>query len=415
VVRRATIAVPALAAALLGWQLFLPPVIGLADNSDFAKTAGLFSLRADRADAFVHFARLWPFDPSYYWDSGFRTTGHVHLWLARAISGGGAVFDMRWIGLTHAGVALAALALAASALGWRALLLIPLLLDFAYSAYFNSMFMDAASIVWLALALAALVTRREGVFAVACLAFVCSKSTHAIGGVLLCGAGFWVFRRWALLAVTLAASAWSLTRITPVYQGQAVYNLIFTKLAAHATDADILSLGVRQDELRWKNTTAFEPHVPAQDERWLREFSSRISHGDLVGLYLRHAAIPLRFAWNDLTVEAPNIRPVHLGNYERAAGQPLGGKAGGPLSAWSWIRSKTMLGVPLLFAWAAWWFTRRGQWLSIGGLAWLMAGAEFGIATLADACETSRHLILFHYLTDILTAYLLITFRQVRR
>jgi hypothetical protein len=387
--------VTAVAAGLLAWQLFLPPVVGLADNNDFPKVAGYFSLGNDPADRFLHLSRVWRKAPEFAWDSGFRTTEHLHVWAARDRA------DIRWVGLTHALVMLAAIALLARRVGWRALLALPILLDLTYSAYFNSMYMDAAAIVWLSLALAAFLNRLWPVYLVASVAFLCSKSIHALSGLVLVAATLGAcWPRWSRVLVAgaqLGAAGWSLSRITPDYSAQAVYNLLFTKLAQHGSDADLLSVGVRPDELRWKGTTAYDPGAPARD------FEGRVSHLDLAKLYVGAPWIPLRFAWSDLTLEAPHMRPMHLGNFERSSGAAAGEKAGGPLAWWGWARSRTMPLVPIFYAVCLWVF-RRNRGVAMA--AWCMGVAEFGIASLADACETSRHLVLFHYLTDVLVVLL---------
>ncbi len=411
---RATLGVPAIAAALLGWQLFTPPVVGLANNNDFPKIAGYFSLGPARAgDDFIYVVQHWVRDPRFLWDSGFRVTGHLHTALGAAVG-----TDIRWIGLTYAVPMLAAFAVAASFLGWRALIGIPPLLDIAYSAYFNSMFMDAGSIVWLSLALAALARTAarpapwtRALFLAAAAAFLCSKSSHAPLGFLLALAVLAVERTKtpAVIAMTIVAvSIAQLRSIPEFYRGQAMYNLVFTKIAETEDDAGFrsaaLRLGVREDELKWKHTTAFMPESPAQDQRWLDEFAGRVRHSSMARLYLERPGLALRFLWRDMRVEAPFIRPVHLGNFDRSSGREPGAKSMGVLALWSamrsWLIARAPWHLPLLFAAAAAWIAARRMWLSMPALLFAMAAVELLLAALADACETSRHLVLFHYMTD---------------
>jgi hypothetical protein len=414
---KSSVAVPLIGAALLAWQLLIPPVTGLANNSDFAKVAGLFSLLPERTgDDFVHIVTKWKVEPGAFWDSGFRTTEHLHAGVMALLGG-----DLRWQGVTHGAVMVAALAILASVVQWRALLAIPLLLDLAYSAYFNSMYMDAAAIVWLSLSIAAMARGRWWLACVAAILFFGAKSAHALPGVALVAAAA-SRRKWLIAILEGAAMIWSLSRIAPEYRAQAMYNVIFTKVAAHTSEAEFqriaMGLGIREDELRWRGSTAFEPQVPAQNREWLLEFSRRVPLGSLVKLYAREPWLAWRFMWSDLNVEAPRIRPVHLGNFDRSAGRAAGEPAGGPLSWWSSFRSRLIetapWHLPLMFAAAGLWIALRPAWTSIEALLWAMALMEFVLSTLADACETSRHLVLFHFSTDALVFTALLNFRPFR-
>lgn len=410
--KRAAVAVPAIAAALLAWQLMIPPVVGLADNGDFGKVASLFSLVPERAgEEFIYIVTQWRVDPAALWDSEFRTTEHLHGAITRLAGG-----DMRWQGVTHGAVMIAAITLLAATIGWRALLAIPLLLDLAYSAYFNSMYMDAASMVWLALSLAAMIGGRWWLACAAAVLFFGAKSVHAVPGLLLIGAAL-AHRRWAIAAIELAAMLWSVTRVSPEYGGQVMYNLIFTKVAAHASDGDFRRiasrLGVREDELRLKGTTAFDPNAPSHSRPWIIEFAHRIPTSKMLDLYWHEPHLAWRFVASDLREEAHRIRPIHLGNYDRSSGRAPGEKAGGPLSWWSACRSWQIRiapwHLPVLYAGIGAWIVARRRWLTLPALLWAMALIEFGISTLADACETSRHLLLFHWLTDALILWFAVT------
>jgi hypothetical protein len=93
--KRLELGVLLLAAGILVYQLFLPPVVGLADEGDFAKVIGQIGLRHpsnafdDRYYAFLtlNYRIVEP-----YWRSGYLTSELVPAWLARAlvvVAGGG--------------------------------------------------------------------------------------------------------------------------------------------------------------------------------------------------------------------------------------------------------------------------------------------------------------------------------------
>ena len=62
-------------AAAAGCQLFLPPLIGLADNGDFARIAGRFDIGHTTGlydeRYFYFFRSKHEIDPKHHWDSNF--------------------------------------------------------------------------------------------------------------------------------------------------------------------------------------------------------------------------------------------------------------------------------------------------------------------------------------------------------
>jgi hypothetical protein len=117
--------------------------------------------------------------------------------------------------------------------------------------------------------------------------------------------------------------------------------------------------------------------------------------------------------WSDLRDMAPQRRPVNLSNFQRAQGMPAGARAE-RLGSWSRLRSAlfrwwpahilvwygiALAGFPLLGMRAGPGFRRSLGWV-IGAVA-VAGAAEFCLASLTDALETYRHLLLFHLLTDV--------------
>src|SRR5208337_15447 len=55
----------AAAAVIISWQLFLPPIVGLADQGDFARVIGLFGFGAqDKTTEYAFVARKYVPDPN---------------------------------------------------------------------------------------------------------------------------------------------------------------------------------------------------------------------------------------------------------------------------------------------------------------------------------------------------------------
>src|SRR6267143_4961984 len=68
-----------LIAAAIAYQIFLPPVVGMADNGDFARITGRFDLTnaapALNGDRFFRYLIVkWKADPAARWVSGFLTS-----------------------------------------------------------------------------------------------------------------------------------------------------------------------------------------------------------------------------------------------------------------------------------------------------------------------------------------------------
>jgi hypothetical protein len=62
----------ALFAACVAFQLFVPPSVGMANNGDFARLIGRFSLgpeNRDASDEYHYFTKHWIYHRSYQWVS----------------------------------------------------------------------------------------------------------------------------------------------------------------------------------------------------------------------------------------------------------------------------------------------------------------------------------------------------------
>src|SRR5690349_11584082 len=113
-------------AVILGVQLFVPPYLGLANNGDFSKVLGLFSLGAPREDVYKYVNLTYRFDDSYHWEAGYYSSetllAAAPIVLKRNLSKD-ASFDLRWMGLVHTLLFLLAVYLLQGLLtpveGWR--------------------------------------------------------------------------------------------------------------------------------------------------------------------------------------------------------------------------------------------------------------------------------------------------------
>src|SRR6202167_504268 len=147
---RLYLVVLAAASAILTCQLFIPPIVGLADQGDFVRTIGRFGYGPQHHGSlkYIYVEPKYVPDPSYRsprWEtpsSAYLFTGAALL-LNRLISKDGAL-DITVVGLIHAIAFMAALARLLlvtrrnryCALIWT--LAVVALTDAAYATYWNS-------------------------------------------------------------------------------------------------------------------------------------------------------------------------------------------------------------------------------------------------------------------------------------
>ncbi len=391
------------------FQLWVPPYTGLADNGDFAKVVGRFALKpidAGPQPTFLYFNRVWAKQPEAEWVSpywGIATSlTRLALWL-----GGREIFDIRWLGLVY--VLLFTLAAWWLCRGhWATVLLAALLFtDAAYVTYWQSFYFDAAAIVFALILFAAWRAENPWGLTLGALGFALAKAPHAPLAILF-GLLLLTERRKHYLPAALAlllGGASMLSGARDEYKATAYYNLAFFKLAP-IDPAALDALKIRPEDRGLIGTHAFLPDSPAQSAQWLREFFPPGGYANVLRYYLTHPAVALRVLWADLASEATQIRAVNLGNYERSTGVAPGTRStafGWASAAKSWLFRLAPWHVFLLLAAALYWLPRRPLTWAI--LA--MAGYEFAVASLADACETYRHLLLFHLALDWLIFLLL--------
>jgi hypothetical protein len=400
------------------WQLWIPPFTGLADNGDFAKVAGRFALTPaspSEQDTFLFWIREWKVDEARRWVSQYWG---AEVWLARAalVFERGGRFDMRWMGLVHAAIFAVFAWWMAGAIGnrrWAGIAAVLAFTDAAYVTYFQSFYFDAAAILGFLLMFAAWLCGAPVGMAAGGTLLALSKGPHAPAAMLI--AVLWLLsreKRWMLAAMpVLAAGVFMLSRTTPEYQATAYYNLAFYKLGprdAAALDA----LRVRPEDRKLLGTHAFEPASPAQSEAWLRAFYPAGGYRNAITYYLGAPKVALSVLWDDLRNEAKQIRAENLGNYERSTGKrycTVSESFGWWSGAKRWLLERAPWHVFILWPGLAWMIWRHGRW------RWLLAGIlltgmyTFAVASLADALETYRHLLLFHVAYDALAVLALLT------
>lgn len=388
----------------VAWQLWVPPYVGLADNGDFAKVVGRFALTpADPGPqpTFHFFHRLWRNDANSLWLSPYWG---VEVWLAQGALwlSPSKLFDIRWLGLIHVAIfAGAAWLLIQKRIAGNVFAVLALT-DAAYVSYFQSFYFDAASILFLLLLFAAWWSESPWVMAVAGFGFALAKAPHAPLAIVLALILSLERKRKYLPAALalLVGGGFMLSQTKDEYKATAYYNLAFFKLGLLDRGA-LDALKIRTEDHRLLGTHAFMPESPAQNDEWLKNFYPKGGYGNALAYYATHPSVAVKVLWSDLATEATQIRAVNLGNYERSTGKPycsLSTSFGWYSGVKSWLFRVAPWHLFLLLPLAIWRIGNKPLlWavLAIGGY-------EFAVASLADACETYRHLLLFHVAYDLL-------------
>ncbi|HTY41487.1 MAG TPA: hypothetical protein VMH79_06400 [Thermoanaerobaculia bacterium] len=343
----------AAAALLLGLQLFVPPVVGLADNGDYLRVMGVagFDHSTDvDAERYLSFLRTtYRFMPPGWTGNGYRTSEAALALAARAVSPAlwrGGFFDLRTLAALHAALLLLALAgilRAARGLPWpaqavAAILLVFFFTDVGYAAPLNSFYSQVASLLaLLLLAAVALAAVRRGRLEGALLAayfllaaaFVGSKPQEAAQGLVLALlgwrlAGGGAARRAAgwLAAALVAFSAWYGRSTPDTLRAAALYQVVFYEILPHSPDpaGDVAALGLDPAWLRYSGTDAFQPGTPVLDDAFRARFLRDSGYGKVALLYARH---PRRLAerLGRIAPKVWSLRPSY-GNLEKSAAHP---------------------------------------------------------------------------------------------
>lgn len=434
------------AASILACQLLLPPVIGLANNSDFnhvlqyLKLAELDNPPDGRYMNYV--AQTWIAVP----DSNLRTgvfTSEVLLlqpayWLNRALFSKDGMFDIRWTGITHGALFLLALWLArplfAKLPKARATLLGVLVLwfftDVEYAMWLNTMYPDPAGFVLLLLVVVLFLrialsigNRRTqpGWFALCALLLVTSKIQHALPCLLIAAVMLWrrdLFayrgRRWTswAAALSIAVAAIAMTVGSPRWYGHAaLYNIMFQEVVPKSPDpaATLRELGLDSSYLAMNWTRGLDAGSPFRNPGIQRDFIARTGPFKLARHYLMHPGTALRL-WYGQMGAAGERRETTLGNFVRNTGHAALEQSRAFALA-SNLKRRLMLdrpwaallyfALPFGFLIALLW-RRRSSTLLAGALALAgMAVIEMLLSTLLDCVETTRHLFLYNAMVDL--------------
>jgi hypothetical protein len=444
----------ALCAGLIIGQLFVPPILGVADNGDFPKLIGRVCLGSEHP-LFEYVGFDYRTSPNYCWNSGLLTSAQLpfRVALAAATPFSGGRFDLRWLGAVYALLFLGAFA--AIQILVRGLPVVARMLTAAsvlfvfcgasYIPWFNSFYFDTASYVFLWFAILAFlrlmlresVNTRDYLAALASVLLLeTSKSQHTALALPLI-ACFWLrfgratFPRLPLrIAATAAIAAAAVVMFASApawYQTVNSYNALFYQSLPHSADpaADIAQLGMDPAMVRYVGQHAFLPDSPMQNPRETERLGRFISVRSLTNYYLRHPRIALlvfRYALDEGSLQRVSTRigtrQYRLGNYEKSTGKAPEAQSHF-FDFWSDLKAAVFGDRPELYAGyaavllAALWglaLSRpaklRARLIAIAAI-WTAMVTLSAVLVMFDGVDTGRHLFLFNAMLDMTACGLL--------
>jgi hypothetical protein len=440
-IRRSECVLLVLCVAILTAQLFVPPLIGLADNGDFPKVLGRVGLGKSAGGNFQYF--ISDYRHSSPWNTRVWYSETAPAWIAvrlQTLVRGTRDFDIRYLAAIHVAIFVVLYYFLLLLLRkfrpvsrvLLALLVLWIFTDVFYVAYFNSFYSDTmAWLSLLAMVVAGLhiVCRSPGprlwwsIYAAAAIGFVTSKPQHALWAIFpgaFAAAMNWRVSRVrrilgvALCLVLLSLSLLEFTTLPGPMKAMPLFDVVFLKLTRESgTRAQVLrDLGLPDTYAAYVGTSAWTPGSPIYDAEWRTRFYSQVRR-HLFWFYLSHPRLAARVVHDDLRVSAPYLRPPALANYRQEDGYQPGALAR-HFCSWSDLRAALLrvwpehilLWYALVLA-AAVVVIARGRSpvirrvAALGLALALMGVGEFCFASLTDAAQTDRHLFLFHALTDL--------------
>ena len=429
-------AVVGTAAAFLAWQLLIPPIVGLADQGDFARMIGRFGYGPEDkspANQYSFVVRKYIPDPGFrirqseQVSSEYLFVGSALL-LNKLLSRDGR-FDITLMGLVHMLVFLAVFArllavtskLRAAPVLWIAALMV--LTDVGYAAYWNSFYAEPASCIFFLLLLTESLAICQAVrvthWQVArwCLwaaLLVLAKAQNAPLGLLLALFPLRFGPRTVAApgsAVILLATAVNFVTNPVPSQWANTYNQLFLGILPESDTrvADLKEFGLGPEFARYSGTGAWSPGTAFPEMVTSGKIGRQVTPASIARFYLFHPGRVWRRATSVLPI-AFSLRPEWCGNFERSAGRKAGARSTA-FSLWSGFRERYLakagaaLFAAMLICLALLtpaWIRFRAERRRIEFLGLLSAGclAAFVVAICGEAWDTVKHLFLFNLMLD---------------
>jgi hypothetical protein len=425
---------------LVAYQLFIPPIVGLADQGDFARMIGRFGYGPEDRVKYAFVVRKYVPDASWRL-SAWEQVNSEYLFLGSALlvnpffSKDGKL-DVLVLGLVHMLAFLVAFVrllaathrLRAAPFIWIAALVI--LTDVGYVAYWNSFYAEPASCIFFLLLLGdtllickteQLTRGRIFVWTLWAVLLVLAKAQNAPLGILLAlisiRFGFWLKGKplrqtaFASSAVIILATALNVLTESQPAKWAPPYNVLFKAILPESRDAsaDLSEFGLSPEFAKYSGTGAWSPGSAYIDMISTGLIGTRLTHANIARFYLVHPTRVWRHIRSLLPV-AFSLRPEWCGNFERSAGYAPDARSAA-CSLWSTTRARYLprvgsvivvliVIVPVLLAPAWVRLPVYRPWLELYGLLAACCAVAFLVAVLFDAFDNVKHLFLFNLLLD---------------
>jgi hypothetical protein len=349
---------PALGACIfiLVFTLMLRPIIGVADNGDFPRIMGSTGLQYMSGDYeeryFGYVNRLYrvglalPMGGGYFSTEIFMVGAAVLLSQAVLSTG---VFDIRYLSLLYSVLFCSAIFLIIrcsrrrlGAAGWLlAGLLVFIFADIGYISYFNSLYGEAVSLVFLLLMAGSgmyLVLKDRpslwmlAVFFTSAVFFTGAKIQNCPAGILAIFLGLRLLklgegRLWRRTAILGVSALIAVSLVSYVFVSRDIkvcnkYQTVFFGILKDSPDpaGDLAELGLDPDLAVLAGTNYFMQSYPVdiRSDDFKNRLYESVDHVKIAGFYLRH---PDRFV-NKLEIAAQNAFKLKqgFGNYEKYEG-----------------------------------------------------------------------------------------------
>jgi len=443
-----------LATVILTTVLMIKPIIGVADNGDFYRVmipVGLEYLTDDYSEKYFNYIHSkYRVRNVGVWGGGDYITTHIipvklAIFLNNLVLFHSGIFDIRFLSVIYSVILLFSLFLITKytqsrykPVNWLIMALSVLVfLDVGYISYFNSLYGEAASYVFLLLTVAITIyilkCERPKIsvliaFFIAAIFFVGAKQQNSPLVVLFAAFGIrflwlrkdWLWKNTVIICtiVLILASGLVYSVISQEIRNINIHQAVFFGILkdSKTPEEDLQELGLDPKLSVLAGKTYYDENVPIKpkSEELKKEFFDKISYTKIVAFYLKH---PIRFI-QKMEVTANNaftIRQGYLGNYEKSE-QLEPGKQTNLFSLWSYIKQTRIphhLWFVVLFyiVFYSVWFVeykktgtiKERVFLELYALIGISGLIQFVLPMLADGeGDLSKHLFLFSVCFDIM-------------